>query len=95
MPAPRSAFWQKSVAILAMIVMLTISSAAALPGHWHNNPQGGRCDICRSGHLATPQPLDRVEIQAPAKIEWRQAPVELRRESEPVLAYSSPRAPPV
>ena len=95
MPAPRSALWQKSVAILAMIVVLTISSAAALPGHWHSGPQGGRCDICRSGHLATPQPLDPVEIQAPAKIEWHKAPAELRHESEPILAYSSPRAPPV
>lgn len=95
MPALRSAFWQKTAAILAIAAMLAISSAAALPGHWHNNPRGSSCDICRSGHLPTPQPLNRVELRVPAKVEWQKAPVELKHESEPVLAYSSPRAPPV
>ena len=87
-------FRQAAVAALAMLALLVVSSAAVLPGHWHNGPQGPNCDICRSGHLPAPEPLVRTEIQAAAPVEWHKHSVELPTVFEPAFAASSPRAPP-
>ncbi|HZS52079.1 MAG TPA: hypothetical protein VFA54_14530 [Bryobacterales bacterium] len=95
MPAPHSKVLHKAVALVALVAMLAIANATVLPGHWHNGPQGRSCDICRTGHLPSPQPLTRVEIQAPAAVEWRTPSVKLHAVPEPALISRSPRAPPV
>ena len=86
--------WQPALALLAAAAMLVVLNAAFIPGHWHKNPQGQGCDICRSGQLPSPAPLVRVEIQSPAAVEWHKQSVELPAVFEPFLASHSPRAPP-
>ena len=82
------------LALSAAFAMLVVSIAAVIPGHWHNNPQGRICDVCRTGLLAAPEPIVGIEIQSPAPLGWHHHCVELHAVFEPVFASSCPRAPP-
>lgn len=94
MPGRGRTYWQAALAILAAAALLVVFHASLTPGHWHKNPQGRGCDICRSSQLPSPEPLLRVEIQSPAGVERHKHSVQAPAVFEPVLASSFPRAPP-
>jgi len=80
-------------AVLA-IAVLTVATAAVVPGPWHEGLSNRSCDLCRSGHLPTVAPLVRVEVQAPLDVEWRVPAADQRPGRDPVSRSGSPRAPP-
>jgi hypothetical protein len=86
---------RRSLAAAAVIVaVLVVSTAAIVPGPWHDGPQGRSCDVCRSGHLpilADPAP---ISVHRPDAVEWHVPGEPARPAPEAVFHPDSPRAPP-
>jgi hypothetical protein len=95
MTARRRTCCQAALALFAALAILAISSAAVIPGHWHDSPQDRACDICRTGCMPTLEPSICLDLRSPVAVEWHRHAVELTPVLEPVFAHSSPRAPPV
>jgi len=94
MPRRRRADWQAVVAVLAMVSVLAVATAAVIPGHWHSGLQGQSCNLCRNGHLPILTPLAPVQIHSAAPVEWSGRTSEAGAVCGPVAASHSPRAPP-
>jgi hypothetical protein len=95
MTARHTPRWRQVTSVLAVLILLALSSAAVVPGHWHSGLQGRNCDLCRISHLPTLGASLRSEIQLPAPVVWHGETVALRSALPPVFAPHSPRAPPV
>lgn len=89
--------FRAALAIAAALALLIVSTAAVIPAHSHDCPQDiqdRHCNLCRSVHIPTLEPLVRTEIQHLVLAGWHPPSVESHPVVDPVFTPSSPRAPP-
>lgn len=82
-------------ATVYVVVLATLFLCLSALGHTHSNTAARTCDVCHvlDAPVVLAQSTDSAAPQA--HVDWHAAPEHVHPELDPVLASSSPRAPPV
>lgn len=86
---------RRVAALLAICVVLVVSTVSVLPGHDHEGQGAGTCGVCYSGHLPCLQSSGVIQLHVRTRIVWQHAWDHLEPQLQVVGVHRSPRAPPV
>ena len=86
--------FRHTVAWLAILAVLVITTASVLPGHVHDSDSARACDICHSGHLPCLQASGQIQLSAHTPVVWQRVSESFEGHLDAVSIIRSPRAPP-